>query len=117
MKITKRQEQVLTYIQKGASNQKIADELGITLATVKVHVGVLLRKYNAKNRTQLALVTLGDLCPSAPDLEAKPRCWIKLALNKIIGVMLLPPKNTSEWDPVYSKIDNKALLAREKASN
>ena len=54
--LTPRQEQILNLIkERGASNKVIAKTLNITESTVKLHVGVILKKFNVKNRTQLAL--------------------------------------------------------------
>jgi DNA-binding NarL/FixJ family response regulator len=50
-----RQQQILNLIQtRGITNQQIADKLKIKEGTVKLHVGVLLKKYSVRNRTQLA---------------------------------------------------------------
>ena len=50
-----RERCILSHIMRGASNKHIARELGITEATVKVHVKNMLLKINAKNRTQAAM--------------------------------------------------------------
>jgi len=41
-------------LREGMTNQKIAEELFISEATVKVHVHNLLRKLNVERRQQLA---------------------------------------------------------------
>ena len=43
---------MLRLLAAGRSNQQIADELVVTLATVKKHVGHILGKLAAANRTQ-----------------------------------------------------------------
>ena len=43
---------MLGYLAAGTSNQQIADELVIALATVKKHVSHVLDKLGAANRTQ-----------------------------------------------------------------
>jgi len=56
IKLTHRQEQILNLIkERGASNKVIAKTLNITESTVKLHVGLVLKKFGVKNRTQLAL--------------------------------------------------------------
>ncbi|MEP3246225.1 MAG: response regulator transcription factor [Sneathiella sp.] len=50
--LTPRQIQVLQAISEGKSNKAIADELGISAGTVKVHVSNLMKDLQAKNRTQ-----------------------------------------------------------------
>ena len=48
--------QILNLIkERGASNKVIAKTLNITESTVKLHVGIVLKKFGVKNRTQLAL--------------------------------------------------------------
>lgn len=49
--LTTREQEVLCLLAEGASNQEIADQLIITLTTVKKHVGNLLMKLSAENRT------------------------------------------------------------------
>jgi len=50
--LTRRQQDVLQLMQSGLSNQNIADELGLTLPTVKMHVSALFKKLGVKNRTE-----------------------------------------------------------------
>lgn len=49
---TRRQSQLLAAIEKGRSNRDIADELGISEHTVKVHLWRLFQKMGVKSRTQ-----------------------------------------------------------------
>lgn len=56
VRLTNRQRQILDLIrERGASNKVIAKTLNISESTVKLHVGIVLKKFNVKNRTQLAL--------------------------------------------------------------
>jgi LuxR family maltose regulon positive regulatory protein len=50
--LSDRELEVLRLLATGRSNQQIADELVVTLATVKKHVGHILGKLAAGNRTQ-----------------------------------------------------------------
>jgi LuxR family transcriptional regulator, maltose regulon positive regulatory protein len=50
--LSERELEVLRLLAAGKSNQQIADELVVALATVKKHVGHILGKLNAANRTQ-----------------------------------------------------------------
>jgi DNA-binding NarL/FixJ family response regulator len=54
-KFTKREAQVLKLLVEGHPNRVIAAELGIDLATVKKHVGTLMRKVGVKNRIALSV--------------------------------------------------------------
>ena len=51
-KISKRELEVLALIAAGKSNNEIADELFVSLSTVKTHTANLYEKLEAKRRTQ-----------------------------------------------------------------
>lgn len=53
--LTNREEEILLLIAQGMSNQEIADELFITLKTVKTHVSNILAKLEVEDRTQAAI--------------------------------------------------------------
>ena len=53
--LTAREREVLMLIAKGKSNKEIADELFITLKTVKTHVSNILAKLQVEDRTQAAI--------------------------------------------------------------
>jgi len=54
--LTNRQSQVLDLIAQGKSNKQIAYDMGVSEATVKLHINALLRSLKVNNRTQ-AVVT------------------------------------------------------------
>ncbi len=56
--LTPRERDVLAHLVHGKKNQQIADELGISDATVKVHVGNILLKLGAADRTEAVTVAL-----------------------------------------------------------
>lgn len=49
--LTQRQNDVLGQILLGKSNQAIADHLGLTIPTIKMHVSAIFKKFQVKNRT------------------------------------------------------------------
>lgn len=53
--LTNRELEILMLIAQGKSNQEIADELFITLKTVKTHVSNILSKLEVEDRTQAAI--------------------------------------------------------------
>lgn len=54
--LTNRQSQVLDLVAQGMSNKQIAFAMGVSEATVKLHINALLRSIGVTNRTQ-AVVT------------------------------------------------------------
>lgn len=55
-RLSPRERAVLHLLQQSLSNREIAGTLGIAEATVKIHVRNLLRKTQARNRVELALL-------------------------------------------------------------
>jgi NarL family two-component system response regulator LiaR len=53
--LTEREMEVLTLIARGYSNQKITEELVISIGTVKGHVSNILSKLHLADRTQAAV--------------------------------------------------------------
>src|SRR4051812_43819098 len=58
--MTPREHEILQALVTGASNKLIANRLGITEATVKVHLKTLLRKIDVNNRTQAAIWAMNN---------------------------------------------------------
>jgi DNA-binding NarL/FixJ family response regulator len=52
--LTARQAQVLALVVEGKPNKAICRELGLAVATVKIHVTAILRALGVANRTQAA---------------------------------------------------------------
>jgi DNA-binding NarL/FixJ family response regulator len=55
LKLTRRQNEVLTLLARGMSNKEIARELGIAEGTSKIHTAALLRALGARNRAEAAV--------------------------------------------------------------
>lgn len=54
-RLTEREEQVLLTVARGRTNAEIADQLHISLSTVKTHLGSLMAKLSARNRVEIAM--------------------------------------------------------------
>jgi DNA-binding NarL/FixJ family response regulator len=55
-RLTEREREVAVAIGRGSSNAEIAEELFMSVATVKAHVTRLLTKLEVANRVQIALL-------------------------------------------------------------
>ncbi|WP_024285561.1 response regulator transcription factor [Cellulomonas sp. KRMCY2] len=53
--LTEREEVVLLTVARGRTNAEIADELYISMSTVKFHLAGLMSKLGARNRVELAM--------------------------------------------------------------
>jgi DNA-binding NarL/FixJ family response regulator len=53
--LTEREEQVLATVARGRTNAEVADELHISLSTVKTHLASLMGKLGARNRVEIAI--------------------------------------------------------------
>lgn len=58
-KLTPRQMDVMRLLARGESNKGIAEALGLSEGTVKVHVAAILKALKATNRTQAVLIASG----------------------------------------------------------
>lgn len=56
--LTTREFEVLRLVAQGERNREIANTLGLAEPTVKIHVNNLLRKLQAKDRTEAAMIAL-----------------------------------------------------------
>lgn len=66
--LTRREREVAFWVVRGESNKGVARRLGVSANTVNAHVGALLRKLGARNRTELAV----RLAEGARDLPRTP---------------------------------------------
>jgi DNA-binding NarL/FixJ family response regulator len=66
--LTGREREVLTLVSRGWSNAEIAERLYLSPATAKTHVGRLLTKLQARDRTQLVVIAYetGLVTPGGP---------------------------------------------------
>jgi DNA-binding NarL/FixJ family response regulator len=53
--LTEREEEVAVTVAQGRTNAEIAEELHISLSTVKFHLASLMNKIGARNRVQIAI--------------------------------------------------------------
>lgn len=85
VQLSEREAQILRCLGDGAPNKRIARDLAITEATVKVHIKGLLRKLRVNNRTQAAVWGLNN----AYATESRPIATIALA-ERLPALRLAP---------------------------
>jgi DNA-binding NarL/FixJ family response regulator len=64
--LTRREEEILGGVVRGLINKEIADELGISVETIRVHLKNIYEKLHVRSRTEAALraYELGGMRPS-----------------------------------------------------
>ena len=58
MRLSAKQQDVFRLLRQGQSNKVIASQLGVSEATVKVHLRCIMRKLGVANRTQVAIAAM-----------------------------------------------------------
>ncbi len=58
--LTAREKELLKLIAEGKSNKEIAEELVLSLHTVKNHVKSIIQKFSVSDRTQVAIIALKE---------------------------------------------------------
>ena len=59
-RFTPKEREVMQWLSQGQSNREIANTMGIDEATVKAHLGRMLRKAEVSNRVELTLRSLAE---------------------------------------------------------
>lgn len=57
-KLTEREITILKLIMQGYANSQISKKIFISIHTVKAHIGSIIRKLDAKNRTNAVYIAL-----------------------------------------------------------
>lgn len=68
--LTTRQREVLRLLARGQTNSEIAQELGLSVFTVKLHVSSILKGLNVSNRTEAARLFLDH--SAGPNVNGSP---------------------------------------------
>ncbi|GGH13155.1 DNA-binding response regulator [Alsobacter metallidurans] len=68
---SRRESDVLALLRHGKANKAIASELKLREGTVKVHVRSLMRKLNARNRTEVAVYASQPQAAEASNAESR----------------------------------------------
>jgi DNA-binding CsgD family transcriptional regulator len=74
LRLSRRQNEILSLLAQGMSNKEIARELNIAEGTSKIHTAALLRALGARNRTEAAFMAaklVGSIDRSWRQLKSK----------------------------------------------
>ena len=74
--LTRRELEVLALTSDGLTNAMAADRLGLTVHSVKFHLGSIFRKLDVKNRTEAAAVYFSSHSHSGGGQDGKVASWI-----------------------------------------
>ena len=58
--LTKRETEIVRLVSQGLANKVVAEELGVTEGTVKIHLHSIYRKLRVSSRTELILGVLSN---------------------------------------------------------
>ncbi len=58
-KLTIREQEILALLAKGCLYKEIADQLGVTLSTVRAHLHTVYEKLHVQSRTEAVVKYLG----------------------------------------------------------
>ncbi len=58
--LTEREYLILQQITEGYDNKEIAENIYVSVHTVKAHVSSIIKKLNAKNRTDAACIAIRE---------------------------------------------------------
>ncbi len=70
-RFTAKEREVMQWLSQGQSNREIASTMGIDEATVKAHLGRMLRKAEVSNRVELTLRSLAEQKGRPADAKVK----------------------------------------------
>lgn len=89
-KLTTKQHVVLQMLLAGRGNQEIADRLGVSVNTAKVHVRGVARKYGCNTRSQVVMKAYDEFetIPQSAYVAVSgglPKDWSSKWLDKPIG--------------------------------
>lgn len=107
IKLTPREEEVLSLMCQGKENKEIALGLGICDGTVKQHISSILWKLGVDNRTEAVLKTLGNRghwCPISKDLLCREGfclgCELLLFLVRLLTFPSGVVEDKKELEPI-----------------
>lgn len=55
LELSRRQEQIAKGVLSGMSDKELAEDLGISLPTIRTHIGRLFYKFDVDNRVEMVL--------------------------------------------------------------
>lgn len=111
-KLTKRQQQILTLIQRGSSNTEIAKTLGVADNTVKVHVYRMFKALGVKNRSEAVYATMGAKDADAAIIDV----LFNGLYNACHAIMPSVPANTPEEQKFHAYLRECSMFLQSRVA-
>lgn len=109
--LTLREQDVLARIAQGATNRQIAEDLTITIATVRWYLKQIYRKLGVRSRVQLMIRARElDLVVGSPDMESAPT----VRTGAISTRLLSEPENPYKGLRTFQVADAQDFFGCEK---
>lgn len=72
-RLTRREQEVLSELRRGRTNKEIAQRLGVSTTTINKHVGHVLKKLNARSRSQAMAIVSAETDGQSYLFDERPR--------------------------------------------
>jgi DNA-binding NarL/FixJ family response regulator len=116
VKLSHREGQLVCLLTQGLKNKEIADELGVTVGTVKVYLSSLFRKVGARDRYELALYGLrnlpGELAAVSIELEERKHRPERPGAVEPFASLVVPRRTGSPHPMLPQRTPTKAAAGR-----
>lgn len=86
LSLTARETQVLRLLTTGMQNKVMANELGISENTVRIHIHHILRKLGVRNRTEAANAGIRSGLFAFFACDAFPSDWLQILIQSLVFV-------------------------------
>ncbi len=102
IELSEREKQVLELVVTGVSNKEIAQQLVISVNTVKVHLRNIFEKLGVQSRTEAALLAIQEKLVTVPTGESEPGEAVETAIPaKTYLLAAAVPLALPRWQQLY----------------
>jgi len=103
IELSEREKQVLELVVTGVSNKEIAQQLVISVNTVKVHLRNIFEKMGVQSRTEAALLAIQEKLVTVPASESEPGEAVETAIpaKTYLLAAAAVPLALPRWQQLY----------------